>query len=143
MRLLVVLAVAIVAATAFATSDDKTAALLADERAAYDHAKPAFDKHCASCHVKGAKQATKKKLDHFEMSAYPFGGHHAGTLGPTIRKVLAIDGGKPTMPYGKPGTVTGDDLAAIAAWAKAWDAAQAGGAHAAAPHDHAHHHHDD
>jgi mono/diheme cytochrome c family protein len=140
MRLLVPLAVAIATATVFATpADDKKAALLADERAAYDKAKPVFDKHCSSCHVKGAQQATKKKLDHFEMSTYPFGGHHTGTLGPTIRKVLAIDGGKATMPYKKPGTVAGDDLEAIAAWANAWDAAQAGGAHGASPH-HDHHH---
>ncbi len=148
MRLLIPALVAIVAASAFATPDDNKHALLADERAAYDKAKPAFDKYCANCHVQGAKQATKKKLDHFEMTSYPFGGHHAGTLGPTIRKVLAIDGGKATMPYSKPGSVSGDDLAAIAAWTRAWDAAQAAGAHpvtAAHAHDHDHddHDHDD
>jgi hypothetical protein len=81
------------------------------------------------------------------MTSYPFGGHHAGTLGPTIRKVLAIGGGKATMPSGKPGSVARDDLSAIAAWAKAWDAAQAAGAHPTAQHhehhDHGHDDHDD
>jgi hypothetical protein len=135
---------AFVATRAFATpADDKKASLLTDERAAYDKAKPAFEKYCASCHTQGGKQANAKKLDHFEMTSYPFGGHHAGTLGPTVRKVLAIGGGKATMPNGKPGSVAGDDLAAIAAWAKAWDAAQEGGAHPVAPHhDHDHHDHD-
>ena len=125
-------------------ADDKQAALLAAERAAYDKAKPVFDKYCAGCHTHGGKQATEKKLDHFEMTSYPFGGHHAGTLGPTIRKVLAVDGGKATMPNGKPGSVTGDDLAVITAWSRAWDAAQAAGAHPAAPHhEHGHEDHDD
>jgi len=134
MRLTIV--IALLATNAWA--DDKTDALLADERAAFEKAKPVFDKYCAGCHTQGAKQATAKKLDHFDMTSYPFGGHHAATLGPTIRKVLAIGGGKATMPNGKPGTVTGDDLAAIAAWTKAWDAAQAAGAHPASPP----HHHD-
>ena len=43
------------------------------------------------------------------------------------------------MPDSQPGSVTGDDLAVIAAWTKAWDAAQAAGAHPAAQH---HDHHD-
>ncbi len=140
MRITIFAALAVL--TSVARADDKTAALLADEHAAYEKARPAFEKYCAGCHTHGGKQATAKKLDHFEMTSYPFGGHHAGTLGPTIRKVLAIDGGKATMPNGKAGVVTGDDLAAIAAWSKAWDAAQAAGAHPAAPH-HDHHDHDD
>ena len=137
MRITIIAALALLASTAWA--DDKKDALLADEHAAFERAKPAFEKYCAGCHTQGAKQATAKKLDHFEMTKYPFGGHHAGTLGPTIRKVLAIGGGKATMPNGKPGTVQADDLAAIATWAKTWDAAQAAGAHPAAPpHDHDH-----
>ena len=132
MRITIVAVLALFASAARA--DDNKDALLADEHAAFDKAKPVFDKYCAGCHTQGAKQATAKKLDHFDMTSYPFGGHHAGTLGPTIRKVLAIGGGKATMPNGKPGSVTGDDLAAISVWTKAWDAAQAAGAHPAAPH---------
>ncbi|MGE5183941.1 MAG: hypothetical protein ACM31C_17845 [Acidobacteriota bacterium] len=131
---------ALVLLASVARADDKKASLLADERAAFEKARPAFDRYCAGCHTRGGKHATAKKLDHFEMTSYPFGGHHAGTLGPTIRKVLAIGGGKPTMPDSKPGLVKGDDLAAIAAWTRAWDAAQAGGAHPPVPH---HDHHDD
>jgi mono/diheme cytochrome c family protein len=140
MRITIIAALALLASAAWA--DDKKDAVLADEQAAFDKAKPVFAKYCAGCHTQGAKQATAKKLDHFDMTGYPFGGHHAATLGPTIRKVLAIGGGKATMPNGKPGSVSGDDLAAIAAWAKAWDAAQAAGAHPAVPH-HDHHGHDD
>jgi mono/diheme cytochrome c family protein len=142
MRILITVGLALVASSAHA--DDRKAALLAEEHAAYEKAKPAFEKFCAGCHTQGGKQATEKKLDHFEMTSYPFGGHHAGTIGPTIRKVLAIEGGKATMPNGKPGSVSGDDLTAIAAWSKAWDAAQTAGAHPAAPHyDHHDHGHDD
>jgi mono/diheme cytochrome c family protein len=133
---------ALTAVAPAAPADDKKASLLADERAAFDKAKPVFDKYCAGCHAQGGKQATKKKLDHFEMTSYPFGGHHVATLGPTIRKVLAIEGGKATMPYNKPGSVTGDDLAAIAGWVKAWDAAQAAGVHPDASHHDHHDHHD-
>jgi hypothetical protein len=140
MRTFIIAALALFATVVWA--DDKKQSLLADEQAAFDKAKPAFEKYCAGCHTQGAKQATAKKLDHFNMTSYPFGGHHAGTLGPTIRKVLAIGGGKATMPDGKPGSVAGDDLSVIATWAKAWDAAQAAGAHPAAPH-HEHHEHDD
>jgi hypothetical protein len=39
---------------------------------------------------------------------------------------------KATMPSGKAGSVTGDDLAAIKAWTDAWDAADNAGAHAPA-----------
>jgi hypothetical protein len=35
------------------------------------------------------------------------------------------------MPYDKPGSVKGDDLAKIKAWTDAWEAAEKGGAHPA------------
>ncbi len=120
--------------------------LLAAETAAYNNAKPVFEKYCGSCHQKGGKSATAKKMGHFDMTAYPFGGHHVGEMSATVRKVLGIDGSKPTMPKGKPGSVKGDDLALIAAWADAFDASMAGGAHEGMPgheehqdgHDHKH-----
>ena len=104
--------------------------LLATETVAFEKAKPVFDKFCMSCHVKGQKNATAKKLKQFDMSSYPFGGEHAAEIAKEVREVLAIGGGKAKMPKGKPGSVKGDDLALIAAWADAWDAAHAGGAHA-------------
>jgi hypothetical protein len=103
--------------------------LLAVETAAYEKAKPVFEKFCAGCHSKGQKNATAKKLEHFDMTTYPFAGHHAMELGKEIRKVLGIGGGKPTMPKGKAGSVKGEDLALIAAWVDAFDASHAGGAH--------------
>ncbi len=114
--------------------------LLAAETVAYEAAKPVFQKYCAGCHQKGGKSATSKKMGHFDMTAYPFGGHHAGEISATIRKVLAIGGGTPTMPKGKPGSVKGDDLALIAAWADTFDASMAGGAHEGMP---GHETHDD
>lgn len=98
-----------------------------NETAAFEKAKPVFEGFCKSCHVKGQKNASAKKLGEFDMTAYPFGGKHNTTK--DIRKVLGIGGGKATMPKIKPGSVKGDDLAAITAWADAYDAAEAAGAH--------------
>ena len=110
--------------------------LLAAETTAYEKAKPAFTKYCASCHTKAGKKANKKKLDHFAMDAYPFTGEHAKSIGNEIRVVLAIDGNKKaTMPSDKPGSVTGSDLALIKAWTEAWQAAGKAGAHPAEPAD--------
>jgi mono/diheme cytochrome c family protein len=100
---------------------------LAAETVAFEKAKPVFEASCKSCHVKGQKNANAKKLAEFEMTAYPFTGKHGNAK--DIRTVLGIGGGKATMPKTKPGSVKGDDLAAIAAWADAWDAAEAAGAH--------------
>ncbi len=99
------------------------------ELAAFEKAKPVFETSCKGCHFKGQKNASAKKLAEFEMTAYPFAGKH--NTAKDIREVLAIGGGKPTMPKTKPGSVKGDNLAAIAAWADAWDAAEAAGAHPA------------
>lgn len=113
------------------------AALLAAETAGWETAKPAFEKACATCHTKAGKKAAKKKLDHFDMTTYPIGGHHTATIGFSIRDVLGLSGKKPTMPFNKPGSVQGDDLANIKAWTDAWEAADRGGAHAAAAATHA------
>lgn len=103
--------------------------LLANEKIAYEAAAPVFAKYCASCHEKGKPKATAKKLGHFDMSSYPFGGHHAMEIADEIREVLGIGGGKATMPKDNPGAVKGDDLALVAKWADAFDAAHEGGAH--------------
>ena len=105
------------------------AELLAAETAAYEKAKPVFDKFCAKCHTKTGSKMSQKKLDHFDMTTYPFGGHHAMELGIQIRKSLGIDGSKPTMPFDKKGAVKGDELALIKAWTEAFDASHKGGAH--------------
>ena len=122
-------------APAAAGGDQAKADALAAEDAAYAKAKPAFDRFCASCHTKGGKRATAKKLSHVDMTTYPFGGMHANSIGNEVRKVLGIDGGTPTMPYDHPGEVKGDDLAAIAAWTEAWRAAGKAGVHPADPAD--------
>ena len=105
------------------------AELVAAEKSAFEMAEPVFKQHCARCHVKGEKKAKAKTLGHFDMTTYPFGGHHADEISAKIRKVLAIGGGKPTMPKDDRGAVQGDELSLIAAWADAYDRAHAGGAH--------------
>jgi plastocyanin len=120
--------------------------LLAAEMTAYENVKPLVGKYCASCHTKGQKGAKAKTLEHFETTAYPFGGHHAMEVGKNVRKVLGIDGSKPTMPKNKPGIVKGDELALFASWADAFDASHAGGAHeghgTGGGHDHSSMNHD-
>ena len=114
------------------------AELLAAENAAFEKAKPVFDKFCAKCHSKSGSKQSQKKRDHFDMTTYPFGGHHAETIASEVRKSLAIGGGKPTMPADNKGAVKGDDLAAIAVWADAFEKAHAGGAHEGMGHEHGH-----
>lgn len=122
-----------------APTKDPKVELLAAETAAWETAKPVFDKACSSCHTTAGKKASKKKLDHFNFYAYPPGGHHTATIGTTIREVLGLNGEKPTMPYDKPGSVQGDDLAKVKAWTEAWAAADKAGAHTAiGAHDHEH-----
>lgn len=106
------------------------AELLAAEMTAWSAAKPVFEKHCASCHAKGGKGATKKKLSEFDITSYPVAGHHPTKTGEETREVLGLEGKKATMPFGKPGAVKGDELAAVKAWTEAWDQAQRAGAHA-------------
>ena len=110
-------------------ASDPKADALAAETAAYDKAKPVFEKYCSTCHTKAGKKSAKKKLDHFDMDTYPFGGAHTAFIGNHIRDVLGISGKKATMPYDKPGSVKGDDLALIKAWADAWESAEKAGAH--------------
>jgi hypothetical protein len=107
------------AADPAAEAADRAAA----EQDAYAKIQPLLETHCARCHKTGGKKARPKVLAHFSMDAYPFTGEHAADITATMRKVLGIGGGKPTMPMDKPGAVAGDDLAAFAAWADAYDAA--------------------
>lgn len=103
--------------------------LLAAETSAYEKAKPVFEKYCAKCHSKDGRKQSVSKREHFDMTAYPFGGHHAMKVHDEIRKVLGLTGKKPTMPPDKKGAVKGDELDAIKAWADAFEASHKGGAH--------------
>jgi uncharacterized membrane protein len=130
-----------------ADPDDTRADLLAAETAAFERARPVFDRHCARCHARGGDNPRPEALEHCDMSSYPFRGHHAGEIAAEIRTVLAIGGGKPTMPADQPGAVTGDELALIAAWADAFEKSHAAGAHEGhghgGEHDHGAHEHQD
>jgi mono/diheme cytochrome c family protein len=105
---------------------------LAAETKAWKAAQPVFEKYCAHCHTDGGAKATKKKLNRFNFTSYPPIGTRAKTIGITVREVLGLSGGKPKMPADKPGSVAGEELAQIKAWADAWEAADKAGAHGAA-----------
>lgn len=106
------------------------------ERVAYERARPVFDQHCTRCHVQGAPRATRGALRHFDMTSYPFGGHHADEVAASIREVLGATGEPPTMPRDDRGAVQGDELDAVLAWADAFERAHAAGLHP--PRAHAH-----
>ncbi len=106
------------------------AELLAIETAAFEKAKPVFDKWCAKCHSKDGKATSPKKRKDFDMTAYPFAGADAMKIGEEVREVLGLTGKKPTMPFDKKGAVKGEELELVKAWSEAFDASHKGGAHA-------------
>jgi hypothetical protein len=120
-----------------APSQPDAGGLAADDRAAYERARPVLEKYCAGCHTTaGKKKGKKKALRHFSMDTYPLTGHHAAEIGESVREVLGATGDKPTMPADHPGTVKGAELEAILDWAKAFDRAQE-----TKPHEHHEGHH--
>jgi hypothetical protein len=96
---------------------------VADVRAAYERARPVFEKYCTKCHTTGGTQSKKAALQHFTMDQYPFGGHHASAVAASIREVLGAGGEEPSMPRDEPGAVQGEELALVLAWADAFDRA--------------------
>jgi mono/diheme cytochrome c family protein len=77
------------------------------ELAAYERARPVFQRHCARCHATGGEKANNKggALKHFNMDGYPFTGHHASDIGETVREVLGARGEQPSMPRDNPGAL--------------------------------------
>lgn len=104
------------------------------EQAAYERARPVFERYCSSCHTSGAGKPTA--LAHFAMDRYPFGGHHAAEISATIREVLGAHGQPATMPQDSPGAVQGEELRAILDWADAFDRAHQPGQHSGHQHEH-------
>ena len=94
-----------------------------EEQAAFDAAKPAFERDCFRCHTTAGKKSKHKAMQHLAMDAYPFGGHHAHEVGKVVRGALGVGGVKATMPSDEPGSVRGEDLRLILAWADAFDRA--------------------
>ncbi|MCC7535818.1 MAG: hypothetical protein IT379_06380 [Deltaproteobacteria bacterium] len=83
---------------------------------AFAAARPALERHCDRCHgAAGGRQARR----HLDTSSATPGGHHAHELGRELRRVLGATGRRATMPPDARGSVTGDDLAALLAWADA------------------------
>ena len=116
--------------------------LLALEQQAYEAAQPILERHCAGCHTSRGARSRRSTLRHLNMDSYPFGGHHAGEMGATIREVLGAAGERATMPRDDPGAVRGEELALIVAWTRAFDRSHAAGLHQHGEqgHDHGHGH---
>jgi len=102
--------------------------LMRVEMAAYQRARPVFEEQCGGCHVPDpTRKKIKKAVAHFSMASYPFHGHHQGELGQAIRVVIGGAGTPATMPKDDPGSMKGDDLKVLLAWADAFDAAREAG----------------
>lgn len=105
-------------------------AIVAAEKEALDRARPVLERYCATCHTSaGSHRQRPDALPHFSMDDYPFGGHHATELADTIRAVLGVTGDEATMPADDPGSVQGEELAIILAWADAFERSHAAGLH--------------
>lgn len=98
------------------------------ELATYELARPALQKHCFRCHTTTGKKAKAKSLRHLNLDRYPPRGHHAHEAGAVVRRVLLGDKAKgkgPSMPSDDPGTVVGQELGRIIAWADSFEQARA------------------
>jgi hypothetical protein len=105
--------------------------LVAAERVAYERAKPVFDRYCVGCHTK--PKGLRSTLEHLDMTSYPFGGHHAEDVAAMVRTSVGATGKRATMPKNAPGTLKGEDLALVLAWADAFDRAKPSKPRPAAP----------
>ena len=114
-----------------------------EELAAYDAARPVFQRYCANCHSAPAGAPVSVPMQHFNMNGYPFGGHHASTIAATIRRALGATGQPPTMPPSRSSSarVQGEQLRLVLAWADAVDRATAARGPATHAGGHEHHHH--
>jgi mono/diheme cytochrome c family protein len=91
------------------------------ELAAYQAAKPVFVKYCGACHTATGNKTSPSKLEHFDMSSYPFDAKQGDGIDDAIRVTLGLRGTKATMPKNKPGSLTGEELQLIVNWAEAYD----------------------
>jgi hypothetical protein len=95
-----------------------------EETAAYEKAKPVFEKWCAECHSKTGAKPDDHAIEHFDITTYPFGGEHAMQISGEVREVLGLSGEGPSMPPDKKGAVAGEELELVKQWADAFDAAR-------------------
>ncbi|MGH1348839.1 MAG: nuclear transport factor 2 family protein [Nannocystales bacterium] len=107
---------------------------VAAEVATYKAAKEVFAKHCGGCHARGGAQWSEKAAAHFDMSSYPFGGHHAAEIDQEVLRSLGQSGRGATMPKSAPGSLSPDEMALIASWARAFAVAKDAGFHGEASH---------
>jgi mono/diheme cytochrome c family protein len=86
------------------------------EKTPTEQARAVFDQRCASCHTAGANAKAGK---HLKLVDGVLVGHHAGTLGKTMRRVLGV-GSKATMPPGGP-ALEEQERQLLVAWAEEQD----------------------
>ena len=100
--------------------------ITAEEKAAFQVAKPVLEKHCFRCHTSARKRGKGKGLKHLSFDRYPPMGHHSHEAGAAVRRVVVgTDEKGPTMPSDDPGAVTGEELKAVLEWADAYERARA------------------
>ena len=93
------------------------------ERVAYTRARPVFAQYCDSCHSRESLHVDREATRNLTTDSYPFGGRRGAARRDTrfvCRSAKAIGA---TMPDDHPGSVRGNDLAAVLTWADAFDRA--------------------
>jgi mono/diheme cytochrome c family protein len=93
----------------------------ASELAAYERAKPVFERHCTACHRDGTRLTSGEAMRKVDMNGYPFGGAPRAAMTRTV--MASLTGGGPTMPPFRRQPLTAEEVALIRAWAAATDAA--------------------
>jgi len=120
---MVVIATALAACGPAASSPPRGADAQPTDRVAYEDARPVFEQYCGRCHVRGSKKVKAATLALFDMTSYPFSSRHGDGIARKIREVVGLGAVPARMPMVKPGCVPQDQLALIARWADAFDAA--------------------
>ena len=106
----------------------------AGEQSAWELARPVFEEYCTKCHTTAGSSANATALKHLSLDAYPPGGMHGAEAGSAIQTVLGMAGEPATMPADRPGSVQGDALERVRAWAKAFQQARLAVPTSAPPH---------
>jgi hypothetical protein len=89
-----------------------------DERTAFEAARPTFVRYCVRCHASGTKKVKRSTLDRLDMTRYPFTSR-SSDVAATVRTVVGVGGGTPSMPLVGRGCLEDRELEAIATWADA------------------------
>ncbi len=86
------------------------------ELAAYERARPVFERECKRCHASGTRLTSTAAMGGVDMSRYPFGGGTPTEVARRIGVSIGLFGRGATMPPTRLPGLRGEDAALVAAW---------------------------